>query len=316
MSDLMQIVIQSAYWLLIILACAGLSHLRQPITDILSNFYLHYAFVGTILFIVGLHWRLPRTAIVSAAISAICFGLSFNYDRVSIEAFDRAKAKEPIYNIMTFNAWELAKTMDRLKTYLKKEKPDFVILQEITLKDWRALKELKAIYPYMSYCDDWLCGVAMLSRHKWTEVKAENFGPHQLPLISATFDEKFKGLQLFATHTARPNWKYSTQREQFEHLATHISKTTKSPTILGGDMNATVFSALLRDFSANSSLKMAGKITVTWPQRFRQLWYLKLPVLQLGIDHFFVKPDMKILRKWRGPDFGSDHRPILMDFRL
>lgn len=312
----MQYFIQSAYWLLILVSVAGLSHLRQPITDILSNFYLHYVFVGSLLFILGLHWRLPRTALVSASIAAICFGLTFNYDRVSIEEFDREKAKEPVYNIMTFNAWELAKTMDRLKDYLKTEKPDFVILQEITLKDWRSLKELKSIYPYMSYCDDWLCGVALLSRHKWTEVKAGNFGPHKLPLITAKFDEKFKDLKLFATHTARPHWKYSTQREQFEHLATHISKTTTSPTILGGDLNSTVFSALLRDFGANSSLKAAGKITVTWPQRFRQLWYLRLPILQLGIDHFFVKPDMKILRKWRGPDLGSDHRPLLMDFRL
>lgn len=294
-----------------------MSHLRQPITDLLSNFYLHFSAAGTILFFAGLHWRLPRTALVSAAVAAICFGLSFNYARVStLSAKEVLPEAGKTYRIMTFNAWERAKTMDRLKGFLREEQPDFVILQEITVKDWRALKELHDLYPYMSYCDDWLCGVALLSRHKWTSVRAENFGPHQLPLITAQFGDKLKGLKLFATHSARPHWKYSTQREQFEHLATQLSSTTKSPTLLGGDMNSTVYSSVLKDFAAHSSLMPAGTITPSWPQRFRQTGYLKFPLLQLDIDHFFVKPDMQIIRKWRGPDLGSDHRPILMDFLL
>ena len=312
----MRAVIQSAYWLLIILSCAGLSHLRQPITDMLSNFYLHFAVAGAVLFIVGLHWRLPRTAIVSVAISIICFALSFSYDKIPAIQSERDDASSKTYRLMTFNAWERAKTMSRLKTFLRKEKPDFVMLQEITVKDWRSLKSLSDLYPYMSYCDDWLCGVALLSRHKWHSVKAENFGPHQLPLIVASFNDKFNGLRLYATHTARPHWKYSTQREQLEYLAGFLSTNSKRPTLLGGDMNATVYSSLLRDFTSSSSLKPAGPIVPTWPQRLRQTGFIKLPLLQLDIDHIFVKPGMKILRKWRGPDLGSDHRPLLVDFKL
>lgn len=308
--------IQTVYWILIVLSCAGLSHLRQPITDLLSNFYLHFAVVGIILFFVGLNWRLPRTALVSISVAVICFTLVFGHERVGINADARERGDSgTIYRIMTFNAWEQAKTMTSLKRFLRQEKPDFVVLQEITLKDWRALKEIRDIYPYTSYCSDWLCGVAILSKYKWTSVESRNFGPHKLPLITASFGPSLNGLTLFATHSARPHWKYSTQREQFEHLASYIKEWTQPRIILAGDMNASVFSALLRDFTSSSGMKPAGSITPSWPQRFRQLGYVQIPMLQLGIDHFFVKPGMQILRKWRGPDLGSDHRPLLMEFK-
>ncbi len=314
----MRILIQTIYWILIILSVAGLSHLRQPISDMLSNFYLHFALVGVILFFVALQWRLPRTAIVSVAVAALCLGLALTYDRVS--AIEKTVASESAgvktYKIMTFNAWERVKIMDRLKGYLRAEKPDFVILQEITTKDWRALKSLKDIYPHMTYCDDWLCGVALLSRHKWANIRAGNFGTHQIPLITATFGKPLNGLKLFATHSARPHWKYSTQRQQFEDLAAHLAVNAVAPAVLGGDMNSTVFSAPLRDFTSNSNMKPAGSFTPTWPQRLRQMGYITLPFLQLDIDHFFVKEGMTIVKKWRGPDLGSDHRPLLMSFRL
>lgn len=318
----MKALIQTVYWLLIILSCAGLSHLRQPITDMLSNFYLHFAFFGIVLFFTGLYWRLPRTALVSCSIAIITFALAVSYDRVDVsgDAIARNNGIAPkgtqTYRIMTFNAWERAKTMTRLKAYLRKEKPDFVVLQEITLKDWRSLKEMQDLYPYTSYCSALFCGVAMLSRHKWTTVKAQNFGPHSLPMITANFSDALKNLTLYAAHSARPHWKYSTQREQFEHLADYMKLASKTPSILAGDMNASIFSAVLRDFTANSSLKPAGTFAASWPQRLQQFGSLQLPILQLDIDHFFVKPDMSILRKWRGPDLGSDHRPMLMEFRL
>lgn len=312
----MKIVIQTVYWILIVLSVAGLSHLRQPISDLLSNFYIHFAFVGVILFFVALHWRLPRTALVTAAISIVCVGLVLSPDRIPA-AKEGAKAETggKKLEIMTFNAWERVKIMDRLQAFLREEKPDFVILQEITIKDWRALQSLKDIYPHMTYCDDWLCGVALLSRHKWVSVRAENYGTHQMPLIVANFGERLKGLTLYATHSARPHWKYSTQRQQFEELAAYIAKQNARPAILGGDLNSTVFSAPLRDFASQSSLKAAGRLTPTWPQRLRQMGYVTLPFLQLDIDHFFMTPGMTLIEKWRGPDLGSDHRPLLLSFR-
>lgn len=313
----MKIVIQTVYWILIVLTVAGLSHLRQPISDLLSNFYIHFAFVGVILFFAALHWRLPRTAVVAAALSIVCVGLVLSPDRIPVTknsvSAETASGKQ--LEIMTFNAWERVKIMDRLQAFLRKETPDFVILQEITIKDWRALQSLKDIYPHMTYCDDWLCGVALLSRHKWSSVRAENYGTHQMPLIIASFGDRLNGLTLYATHSARPHWKYSTQRQQFEELAAYIAKRNARPAILGGDLNSTVFSAPLRDFTSQSNLKAAGQLTPTWPQRLRQMGYITLPFLQLDIDHFFVTPGMTLIEKWRGPDLGSDHRPLLLSFR-
>lgn len=313
---LMKTIIQTAYWLLIIVSCAALSHLRQPVTDMLSNFYIHYSLAGALLFFAALHWRLPRTAIVSLAITAITFGLAFSFERVPLVPEAQLADGTKTYRIMTFNAWEQAKTMNQLKTYLRQEKPDFVILQEITLKDWRSLKEIKDLYPHSSYCDDWLCGIAFLSRHKWRTIKAQNFGPHNLPMIRVKFPDSLKGLTVYAIHSARPHWKYSTQREQFEHLSIYLKENSRSPVVLAGDMNASAFSSLLKDFAATSSLTPVGGLIATWPQRLRQMGYLRLPILQLDIDHFFVKPEMTILRLWRGPDLGSDHRPLLMELAL
>lgn len=309
----MKALIQSAYWLLVVLSCAGLSHLRQPITDLLSNFYAHFALIGLALVVIGCWCRLPRTVLVSAAIAIICSGFIFSYDRVALT--ENSKAVKT-YRIMTFNASEQVKIMEQLKAYLRQEKPDFVILQEITVKDWRSLKELSDIYPAMSYCDDWLCGVAFLSKHKWALARAENFGPFQLPMIFTSFGSSLKGLQIYAIHSARPHWKFSTQRQQFEHFAKYLAVQKNTPTIVAGDMNSTGSSVLLRDFGAYSGLKPIGDFLATWPQRLHNIGNLPLPFLQLDIDHILVRPNFKILRKWRGPDLGSDHRPLLIEFQL
>ena len=98
-----------------------------------------------------------------------------------------------------------------------------------------------------------------------------------------------------------------------EWLGNKLSQVNQ-PLIVGGDFNSPVFSAPAINFIERSGLKSAGSYLTTWPQHTRHLRYLKLPIMQFGLDQFFTNENIKLISKQRGPDLGSDHRPVVMRF--
>jgi endonuclease/exonuclease/phosphatase (EEP) superfamily protein YafD len=78
-----------------------------------------------------------------------------------------------------------------------------------------------------------------------------------------------------------------------------------------GDLNTTPWSYHYHAFIRTSGLENASKgrgLHPTWPTFAPPLW--------IPLDHALHTDDLTILKKTVGPDVGSDHYPIRVDFAL
>jgi endonuclease/exonuclease/phosphatase (EEP) superfamily protein YafD len=45
-------------------------------------------------------------------------------------------------------------------------------------------------------------------------------------------------------------------------------------------------------------------------------WPSDKPIFMVPIDHVLVSKEIRIQNRFTGPDIGSDHRPVIVDFSL
>jgi endonuclease/exonuclease/phosphatase (EEP) superfamily protein YafD len=81
--------------------------------------------------------------------------------------------------------------------------------------------------------------------------------------------------------------------------------------VLLGDLNTTSWSPHFRDLINTAGLKdsRAGfGIQPTWPAGTPPLW--------IPLDHCLVSPEIKVHDRRVGPNVGSDHFPVIVEFSL
>ena len=100
------------------------------------------------------------------------------------------------------------------------------------------------------------------------------------------------------------------RNDHLDSLA-NTSRLIQGPVMLIGDLNLSTWSPYFDDLIKTSGLKDSRKgfgIQATWPVKF--------PLLRIPIDHCLVSPSVSISNWARGPDIGSDHFPIIIDFTI
>ena len=117
-------------------------------------------------------------------------------------------------------------------------------------------------------------------------------------------------LTLMAAHTRSPVrvGRMEQRNEQIRDLGAAL-QSKNGPTILMGDLNATPWSPIFREFLAGSRLENGRQgfgLQASWPA--------PLGTLGIPIDHILISPEVAIHQFDRGPDLGSDHYPIIVDF--
>ena len=119
-------------------------------------------------------------------------------------------------------------------------------------------------------------------------------------------------LHLIGAHLLAPTHSayFNMRNDHLEELASTAQRLPE-PVMLIGDLNTSTWSPYFADLKQASGLKDGRPgfgIQATWPVRF--------PLLRIPIDHCLVSPAIAI-RDWaRGPDIGSDHYPLVVDFSL
>jgi endonuclease/exonuclease/phosphatase (EEP) superfamily protein YafD len=83
-----------------------------------------------------------------------------------------------------------------------------------------------------------------------------------------------------------------------------------APVLLAGDLNTTPWSPYFQTLEKESGLKNSMK-----GFGFQPSWagnaFLKIP-----LDHFLHSPEIVIHNRMIGPDVGSDHLPVIIDFTI
>ena len=202
---------------------------------------------------------------------------------------------------------------DLVKKVIKDNDPDILVLEEVNAAWIRNLGDLRIDYPYSiakSREDNF--GIALFSKSPLKTADITAIGKAGVPSIVTQLQVGKSMLTVLATHPLPPvGAEYAYLRnEQLSSLSEYI-RNIETPVIVLGDLNTTPWSLHFRDLLKQSGLRDSCRgygIQATWPSF---LFLLRIP-----IDHCLYSSEITILNRHIGPNVGSDHFPLIVDFTI
>jgi endonuclease/exonuclease/phosphatase (EEP) superfamily protein YafD len=215
--------------------------------------------------------------------------------------------------LASINLWSRNDDSDSVLALLDAERPDVVVLQELT-PDWAsATAALAADYPYRvlrARPDNF--GLALLSRYPIVRQRVIQLAGEAEPAIQATLQLGTRQLDVLGVHPVTPKSAELARRRNRQLAAIgELAAATPRPLAVLGDFNATPWSPHFRRLLEKAQLRDAARgrgLDFTWPTF--------VPLLGIPIDHCLVSDQVKVLKQWRGPFIGSDHYPLFTEIAI
>jgi len=233
-----------------------------------------------------------------------------------------ATAPAASLRVMTLNINAENLRADLVIQAIEAEKPDLVLLLEITPGWWEATPaEFRKRYQYRATeISDSPFGIALLSRLPFVNHDIFHFGIYGRPAISARLcpenpapNEAALCLQLVAMHPDPPiTPSMARSRDgQFQEVGEYLRGVTESRRIVMGDMNVTPWSPVLRDFMERNGLRDSALGYGVHPT-----WFSRWLPFGIPIDQILYSDGIAVLDRRVGPDVGSDHFAVTADIAL
>ena len=276
--------------------------------DILAQFRVQYAIVLGICGAILLGFRRRRQAATFVALAvvnaALVAPLYFGGKKAAPNAQRAFRAV--LINVNTEN-----KHRDIVKEFIRETLPDFAVVEEVDTRWLKALEELRGTYPYWETnprSDN--MGIALLSRHPLEKAEIFFIGDSDIGSVWAEIEISGRKVLVVGTHPTPPGametWRL--RNEQLTGVAKRVAER-KEATVVMGDFNATPWCHQFKRFADYSGLVDSGKgrgAAFTWPVF---LWPFSIP-----IDHCLHSADLVVVSRRLGPNVGSDHYPLVVDF--
>ncbi len=189
-----------------------------------------------------------------------------------------------------------------LLAWLKQQSADVVVLSELSEPYAQALSlALGDDYRYRElHAKNSPFGIGVLSRLPLHDVVLID-NPDGVLVLAADVSIGLRSTRIVAAHPMpplAPEWHH----KRDEMLSNIAKQTGNAPLIVAGDLNATPWSTAL--FAADrDGLQRATGLAPTWPHWGRG-------VFGIPIDHVLASTHWQRGESSRGPDIGSDHRPV------
>lgn len=278
--------------------------------ELTSHFRLQYfwALAAALAVLAVARWK--KAAILAAALAAINLALIVP---LYFGPVTRAGAG-PSLRAMSFNVHYLNRNHEATLALIAAERPDFILLSEVTPEWTKALEVLRPDYPYQQLMPNRTGGgLAFYSRHAITDLGVHGVGNIGLPTLVVGLDSPAGRLTLVGTHTTSPGSPKELEERnlQLEQVA-RLARARSGAVIVLGDLNTTVWSPYFQDLLVASGLEDSRRgfgVQPSWPS-------IPIPLLRIPIDHCLVSRAVSVLDRRVGPHLGSDHRPLLVDFAL
>ncbi|SOC45939.1 endonuclease/exonuclease/phosphatase (EEP) superfamily protein YafD [Rhizobium subbaraonis] len=225
--------------------------------------------------------------------------------------------------IVTANLFvENARPPAEFVAFLRSENPDIVVLQETT-GAWQDAIVTSGLFPYESSrilpARDHMKVFSrrpILSETSLTPTSVK--GRRLKQPLRLTIDTGARPLVLYAIHpdTPRTLRQWHDRNDYLALTADSIRNDPKtSDIIVAGDWNTPLWSPYFRNFLRDSALVSTARTLLPAITRFslrlRSYLFIGAP-----IDHVTVSPGVA-LRSWRtGPEFGSNHLPVLVELEI
>ena len=278
--------------------------------DLFSHFRVQYFCALSVAALLLLIPRQRRAAAVFGLLAAVnlCTIVPLYFGGTSAPRPHERPMRAMLMNVNTASG-QPARVADAVRQY----GPDIVVLEEVSARWITELRPVLAAYPHahLEPREDNF-GIALLSRYPFARCRTLSIGDAGVPSVVAEIETPHGRCTVMATHPLPPGGRsYSRWRNaQLAALPGYV-RSAGSPVLLLGDLNVTAWSPhfrrLLRDSGLRDSSQGRG-VQPTWPTYSPLLW--------IPIDHCLHSPEIAIMRKEVGPDVGSDHYPLIVDFVL
>ncbi len=298
-----------------IFVCAGAGSLigfagrHHWVAELFCHFRVQYLVLllgyGLIL---GLRrsWGAAIVAIALATLNGVL--VAPIYMRAPVVPYEGPTTRALLINV---NRWNLkhAETIG----YIRRIRPGFAVIQEVSLEWARSLEGLRDLYPVLSMeTQENGFGIAFLCREEVDDVELRTVGSSRFVSVVARLRLQGRPLTVIGTHLPPPigPWRAHHRQLQLQELGKFISRVP-GPLMLLGDMNMTSWSPHFADLISRTRLvdsRQGRGLMSSWPTQ--------MPLLWIPIDHCLATPDVAFLDRQSGPGVGSDHFPVVVDFAL
>lgn len=212
---------------------------------------------------------------------------------------------------MQFNLNFRNKELEKVVSFIEKNAPDIITLQEVTKKHQYTLENLKnTLYPYQQYCDFYpvVGGVSILSRYPFVEDSSKCLKGKGLLTSKVDIDGNVMTIVSLHFHWPFPYQQY----KQYDTLES-IFVQLKPPLLIAGDFNAAPWSHIVNKVSMSSNTKIVNG--VRWSIDIGKL-FPTLSIMKLPIDHVLLSEDIFTRYCQSENSLGSDHFPIMSEYGI
>ncbi len=281
------------------------------IADLLRHFQGQYLLLGLILLVLALLARTIRLVpILFACLCLSAWNLAPLYQKRGNGDVVQQKCG---LRLVSLNVYTASTRYEDVERYVLGEDPDFVFLMEVDKRWLENIAQLKARYPHQSlHPREDNFGLALLSKTPIRNVEVKEFGKPNVPSLFADLELSGKSLRFIGIHTLPPvRERQSNSRDRLLREAIRFAESLPGQIILAGDLNIT------RWGSAFSDLTKGGKLYNSEDGfGYQPTWFGRDHVVTIPIDHVLPSNDIVVCQRKVGPDVGSDHRGITLDFSM
>jgi endonuclease/exonuclease/phosphatase (EEP) superfamily protein YafD len=259
--------------------------------------------------------RVCRLAVIGALVIIVVNGLEVFPVVLARRPTPEITPRRPQFKAMAFNVEGSNNSFDETRAFVERELPDVVMFSEATARWSEELKPLSNILPQRVREDE--MEIEVLARHPILRKQAFHFGAERgLVLVLLEIDGSEVGF--VAVHTYPRQWRgaegYQQRTLALEKGLGKQSHAFPRPLLVMGDFNASQWTPAYKTMLRGSELMDAeqgfGLIATHHGQGLVSQWFWS------PIDHCLHSRDVTVNNYWHGPDLGSDHLPILVDFSL
>lgn len=202
---------------------------------------------------------------------------------------------------------------DQMLALARASQADLMALVEADQAWLEAMAPIREQYPYQhAALRDDNYGLVLLSRRPLSECETLTLTEKGAPSLAAQVNMGEREVHLIVTHPPPPkrNSEMTARNEQMARLA-EVVRARSGALILCGDFNTTPWSRPFREMEHAGGLLDSTRgfgLQATWPAEGR--------LLRVPIDHCLVSAELHVVSRKIGPKIGSDHLPLIIDFRF
>jgi len=231
----------------------------------------------------------------------------------------------PTLRVMSANVLFDNPTPERFAKVVAELSPDIIVTQEARF-DWPQLLRTLPGYPHMigPQLYRWNSNI-VVSRYP---VRGElisglipddqDVGGGRAMRVEVDVPDREAPLVVYAIHAPTPRTLagWQARSSYLEGVAERISgEAPGTQIVLAGDWNTPVWSPAYARMLQASGLEATER--AAWPDATRLFWRTEdITLVGTPIDHVAVSPGIAVSEHFLGPDFGSDHLPLVVDLKL